>query len=169
MPTKLVVRTDANWIGQDSEDQKCLSCVVVRFGEHVIDVVCSKRDVVSLRAPESEFNASRCSWRGSSRLVAVLMHSGSCHCSVRCSPLAPPSSPTGPAAAQIAPERLLPQSPIDRSCDVWHSQQRVDELPTHGCSAGRLGSVATNDGDPSTSRTRNRVIPEPGHRYREHH
>ena len=32
MPTKLVVRTDANWIGQDSEDQKCFSCVVVRLG-----------------------------------------------------------------------------------------------------------------------------------------
>ena len=46
MPTKLVVRTDANWTGQDSEDQKCFSCVVVGFGEHVIDVVCSKQDVV---------------------------------------------------------------------------------------------------------------------------
>ena len=53
----LVVRTDANWTGQDSEDQKCFSCVAVRFGEHVIDVVCSKRDVVSLSAPESEFCA----------------------------------------------------------------------------------------------------------------
>ena len=31
-PTKLVVRTDANWTGQDSKDQKCFSCVVVRFG-----------------------------------------------------------------------------------------------------------------------------------------
>ena len=38
-------------------DQKCFSCVVVRFGEHVIDVVCSKQDVVSLSAPESEFYA----------------------------------------------------------------------------------------------------------------
>ena len=45
MPTKLVARTDANWIGQDSEDQKCFTCVVVRFGEHVIDVVHSKQDV----------------------------------------------------------------------------------------------------------------------------
>ena len=52
MPTKLVVRTDANWTGQDGEDQKCFSCVVVRFGEHVIVVVCSKQDVVSLSAPE---------------------------------------------------------------------------------------------------------------------
>ena len=43
--------------GQDSEDQKCFSSVVVRFGEHVIDVVCSKQDVVSLSAPESEFYA----------------------------------------------------------------------------------------------------------------
>ena len=51
---KLVVRTDAIWIGQDSEDQKCFSCVVVRFGDHVIDVVCSKQDVVSLSAPHSK-------------------------------------------------------------------------------------------------------------------
>ena len=54
MPTKLVVRTDANWTVQDSEDQKCFSCVVVGFGEHVIDVVCSKQDVVPLSAPESK-------------------------------------------------------------------------------------------------------------------
>ena len=52
-----VVRTDANWTGQDSEDQKCFSCVVVRFGKHVIDVLCSEQDVVSLSAPESEFYA----------------------------------------------------------------------------------------------------------------
>ena len=39
MPTKWVVSTDANWTGQDSEDEKCFSCVVVRFGKHVIDVV----------------------------------------------------------------------------------------------------------------------------------
>ena len=52
-----MVRTDANWFGQDSEDQKCFSCVVVRFGKHVIDVVCSKQDVVSLSAQESEFYA----------------------------------------------------------------------------------------------------------------
>ena len=52
-----MVRTDANWTGQDSEDQKCFSCVVVGFGEHVIDVVCSKQDVVPLSAPESEFYA----------------------------------------------------------------------------------------------------------------
>ena len=57
MPTKLVVRTYANWTGQDSEDQKCFSCVVVRLGDHVIDVVCAKQDVVALRAPESEFYA----------------------------------------------------------------------------------------------------------------
>ena len=55
MPIKLVVRTDANWIGQDSEDQKCFSCVVVRFGKHVIDVDCTEQDVVTLSAPESEF------------------------------------------------------------------------------------------------------------------
>ena len=52
-----MVRTDANCTGQDSEDQKCFSCVVVRFGDHVIDVVCAKQDVVALSAPESEFYA----------------------------------------------------------------------------------------------------------------
>ena len=57
MPSKLVVRTDANWTGQDSEDQKYFSCVVVRFGDPVIDVVCAKQDVVALSAPESELYA----------------------------------------------------------------------------------------------------------------
>ena len=57
MPRKILVRTDANWTGQDREGQKCFSCVVVRFGVHVIDVVRSKQDVVSLSAPESEFFA----------------------------------------------------------------------------------------------------------------
>ena len=52
---------------------------------------------------------------------------------------------------------------------MWHSQQRVDELPTHGCSAGGVGSsVATDDGDCSTSRAGDRVIAEPGQRCREH-
>ena len=36
---------------------KCFSCVVVRFGEHVIDLVCSKQDGASLSAPVSEFCA----------------------------------------------------------------------------------------------------------------
>ena len=40
MPTKLVVRTDANWTGLDSEDQKCFTCIVVRLGLHVVDEVC---------------------------------------------------------------------------------------------------------------------------------
>ena len=57
MPSKLVVRTDGIWTGQDSEDQKCFSCVVVRFGDHVFDVVCAKQDVAALSAPESEFYA----------------------------------------------------------------------------------------------------------------
>ena len=52
------MRTDANWSGQDSEDQKCFSCVVVRFGDHVIDVVCARQDVVVLSALESKFYAS---------------------------------------------------------------------------------------------------------------
>ena len=43
IPTKLVARTAASWTGQDSEYQKCFSCVVVRYGEHVIDVGCSTR------------------------------------------------------------------------------------------------------------------------------
>ena len=48
MSAKLVVRTDADWTGQDSEDQKLFkTSVVVRPGEHVIDVVSSKHDVVS--------------------------------------------------------------------------------------------------------------------------
>ena len=52
---------------------------------------------------------------------------------------------------------------IDGSCDVWHSQQRVDVLSTYVCIAGRIGSsVATNDGDPSTSRAGDRVITESG-------
>ena len=42
MPRTFVVRTDANWTGQDSEDQKCFSCVVVRCGKHVTDVACTK-------------------------------------------------------------------------------------------------------------------------------
>ena len=49
-----MVRIDAKCTGLDSEDQKCFSCVVVRFGDHVIDVVCAKYDVVALSAPESE-------------------------------------------------------------------------------------------------------------------
>ena len=57
MPSKLVVGTDANWTGQDSEDQKCFSCVVVRFGDFVIDVACAKQDVVAWSA-QSEFYAS---------------------------------------------------------------------------------------------------------------
>ena len=57
MRTKLVVRTDANRTGQDSEDQKCFSCVVVRFGDHVIGFVCAKQDVVAVNASESEFYA----------------------------------------------------------------------------------------------------------------
>ena len=36
---------------------KSVSAVVVKFGEHVINIVSSKQDVVSLSAPESEFYA----------------------------------------------------------------------------------------------------------------
>ena len=46
VPSGVVVRIDTNWTGQDSEDHKCFSCLVVRFGDHVIDVVCVKQDVV---------------------------------------------------------------------------------------------------------------------------
>ena len=49
----MVVRTDANWTAQDSEDQKSFSYVPARFGDHVIDVVCVTQDVASLSAPES--------------------------------------------------------------------------------------------------------------------
>ena len=57
MPSKLVVGSDANWTGQDSEDQNCSGCVIVRFANHVSDVVCANQDVVALTAPESEFCA----------------------------------------------------------------------------------------------------------------
>ena len=37
---------------------------------------------------------------------------------------------------------------IDGSCDVWDSQQRVDELPTHRRSAGRVGSSSESSRRP---------------------
>ena len=46
-----------HWTGQDSEDPQCFSCVVVWFGDHVIDLVCAKQDVVAVNASESEFYA----------------------------------------------------------------------------------------------------------------
>ena len=45
------------WNGHDSEDQKCFSCVVARLGDHVIDVECAKRDMISSSAVQSEFYA----------------------------------------------------------------------------------------------------------------
>ena len=56
-----------------------------------------------------------------------------------------------------------------RSCDVRKTQQRADELSAHSCSTGRTGSTVTaDDGNPATSRTRSRVITEPGQRQWEH-
>ena len=75
-PTKLVVGTDANWTGQDNEDQKCFSCVVVRFGEHVIDEVCSREDVVSLSGPESEFHAMSSGETDSTSVCGICRHRG---------------------------------------------------------------------------------------------
>ena len=40
--------------GQDSEDQKCFNCVTVRIGDRVINVECTKQDVIALSAIQSE-------------------------------------------------------------------------------------------------------------------
>eukprot|EP00974_Lingulodinium_polyedra_P104346 10100737-Lingulodinium_polyedra.AAC.1 len=58
MPSELIVPADADWSGNDSEDHKCFSRVVIRFGSHTLDVVVAVQDVVSLSAPESEFYAT---------------------------------------------------------------------------------------------------------------
>ena len=49
-----VRKADTNWTDQDSEDQKCFSCVTVRMGAHVISVECAKQDVIALSAIQSE-------------------------------------------------------------------------------------------------------------------
>ena len=54
MTQKSMRKADTNWIDQDSEDQKCLSCVTVRMGDRVIDVEGTKQDVIALSAIQSE-------------------------------------------------------------------------------------------------------------------
>ena len=48
MTQKSVRKADTNWTDQDSEDQKCVSCVTLRVGDLVINVECCKtiRDCV---------------------------------------------------------------------------------------------------------------------------
>ena len=55
MPLKSVRKADAEWNGHNSEDQKCLRCVVARLGDHVIDIECAKQDMISSSALQSEF------------------------------------------------------------------------------------------------------------------
>ena len=55
MTQKSVRKCDMTLSDQDSEDQKCFSCAIVRLGAHVIDDEGAKQDVTSLSAPQSEF------------------------------------------------------------------------------------------------------------------
>ena len=54
MTQKSVRKADTNWTDQDSEDQKCFTCVIMRLGDRAIDVECSNQDVVALCAIQSE-------------------------------------------------------------------------------------------------------------------
>ena len=54
MAQKSVRKTDTNWTDQDSKDQKCFSCVTMRIGVRVINVECTKQDVIALSAIQSE-------------------------------------------------------------------------------------------------------------------
>ena len=54
MTRKLVRKADTNWTDQDSEDQKCCSCETVRIGDRVINVECTKQDVIALSAIRSK-------------------------------------------------------------------------------------------------------------------
>ena len=47
-------KTYTGWTDQDSEDQKCFNCVTVRNGDRVINVECTKQDVIALSAMQSE-------------------------------------------------------------------------------------------------------------------
>ena len=51
---KSVKKADTNWTDQDSEDQKCFSCVIVRIGDRVINVECTKQNVIASNALPSE-------------------------------------------------------------------------------------------------------------------
>ena len=54
MTRKSVRKADTNWTDQDSEDQKCCSCETVRIGDRVINVECTKQDVIALSAIRSK-------------------------------------------------------------------------------------------------------------------
>ena len=47
---KSVRKADTNWTGQDSEDQKRVNCVTVRTDDRVINVECTKQDVIAFSA-----------------------------------------------------------------------------------------------------------------------
>ena len=54
MTQNSVRKADTNWTDQESEDQKCFSCVTVRIGDRVINVECTKQDVIALSAIQCE-------------------------------------------------------------------------------------------------------------------
>ena len=54
MTLKSVRKADTKWTDQDSEDQKCFSCVTVRIGDRVINVECTKQDGIESSAIQSE-------------------------------------------------------------------------------------------------------------------
>ena len=54
MTQKSVRKAYTGWTDQDSEDQKCFNCVTVTIGDRVIEVECTKQDVVALSAIQSE-------------------------------------------------------------------------------------------------------------------
>ena len=51
---KSVRKAYTSWTDQNSEDQKCFGCVTVRMGDRVINVECTKQDVIALSAIQSE-------------------------------------------------------------------------------------------------------------------
>ena len=54
MTQNSVRKADTNGTDRDSEDQECFSCETVRNGDRVIDVECTKQDVIALSAVQSE-------------------------------------------------------------------------------------------------------------------
>ena len=54
MTQKSVRKADTNRTDRDSAYQECFSCVTVNMGDRVINVECSKQDVIALSATQSE-------------------------------------------------------------------------------------------------------------------
>ena len=54
MTLKSVRKAYPGWTDQDSEDQKCFNCVPVRNGDRVINVECTKQEVIEMSATQSE-------------------------------------------------------------------------------------------------------------------